>query len=180
MHFKSEFPFQKISFPFFKVEHPAAKMIAMAAGMMQQEVGDGTNFVVLLCGALLKEAEDLIRMGLKPVDVIEGNECLKIRKLWTVQGTFLIAMLFLCTGYEIALKKTLELLESDPDLVCAKVDDLKSKEQTVRAIRTALMSKLYGYEDDLAGMVFEACKKVMDEKNQVWSQTRISVSLSSG
>ena len=52
-------------------------MIAMAAGMMQQEVGDGTNFVVLLCGALLKEAEDLIRMGLKPVDVIEGNECLK-------------------------------------------------------------------------------------------------------
>jgi len=123
-----------------EVEHPAAKMIAMAAGMMQQEVGDGTNFVVLLCGALLKEAEDLIRMGLKPVDVIEG--------------------------YEIALKKTLELLESEPDLVCAKVDDLKSKEQTVRAIRTALMSKLYGYEDDLAGMVFEACKKVMDEKNQ--------------
>ena len=86
----------------------------------------------------------------------------------------------MCTGYEIALKKTLELLESEPDLVCAKVDDLKSKEQTVRAIRTALMSKLYGYEDDLAGMVFEACKKVMDEKNQVWSQTRISVSLSCG
>ena len=55
------------------MEHPAAKMIAMAAGMMQQEVGDGTNFVVLFCGALLKEAEDLIRMGLKPVDVIEGK-----------------------------------------------------------------------------------------------------------
>ena len=71
-----------------QVEHPAAKMIAMAAGMMQQEVGDGTNFVVLLCGALLKEAEDLIRMGLKPVDVIEGNECLNIRKLWMVQDTF--------------------------------------------------------------------------------------------
>jgi len=123
-----------------EVEHPAAKMIAMAAGMMQQEVGDGTNFVVLFCGALLKEAEDLIRMGLKPVDVIEG--------------------------YELALKKTLELLESDPEMVCAKIDDLKNKEETVRAIRTAIMSKLYGYEDDLAGMVFDACKKVMDEKNQ--------------
>ena len=59
--------------PVVQVEHPAAKMIAMAAGMMQQEVGDGTNFVVLFCGALLKEAEDLIRMGLKPVDVIEGK-----------------------------------------------------------------------------------------------------------
>ena len=69
-------------------------MIAMAAGMMQQEVGDGTNFVVLLCGALLKEAEDLIRMGLKPVDVIEGNECLKVRKLRMVQGTFLSQCFF--------------------------------------------------------------------------------------
>ena len=69
-------------------------------------------------------------------------------------------------GYELALKKTLELLESDPEMVCAKIDDLKNKEETVRAIRTAIMSKLYGYEDDLAGMVFDACKKVMDEKNQ--------------
>ena len=44
-------------------------------------------------------------------------------------------------------------------MICAKIDDLKNKEETVRAIRTALMSKLYGYEDELAGMVFEACKK---------------------
>ena len=85
---------KKNSFTYFQVEHPAAKMIAMAAGMMQQEVGDGTNFVVLLCGALLKEAEDLIRMGLKPVDVIEGNECLKVRKLRMVQGTFLSQCFF--------------------------------------------------------------------------------------
>ena len=29
--------------------------------MMEQEVGDGTNFVIILAGALLKEAEDLVR-----------------------------------------------------------------------------------------------------------------------
>ena len=28
--------------------------------MMEQEVGDGTNFVIVLAGALLKEAEDLV------------------------------------------------------------------------------------------------------------------------
>ena len=36
------------------------------------QVGDGTNFVILLAGALLAEAEDLIRMGIKPTEVAEG------------------------------------------------------------------------------------------------------------
>lgn len=30
--------------------------------MQEQEVGDGTNFVIILAGALLQEAEDLLRM----------------------------------------------------------------------------------------------------------------------
>jgi len=115
-----------------EIQHPAAKMMAMAAGMMQQEVGDGTNFVVLLCGALLKEAEELLRMGLKPCDVVEG--------------------------YEIALKKVLQLLEEE---VCAKADDLKAKEDVIKAIKTAVMSKLYGYEDELASLTFDACSQVM-------------------
>jgi len=117
-----------------EIEHPAAKMMAMAAAMMQQEVGDGTNFVVLFCGALLKEAEDLLRMGLKPCDVAEG--------------------------YELALTKSLEVLDES---VVANVDDLKKQEDVVKAIRTAVMSKLYGYEDELADLVFEACKKVMHD-----------------
>ena len=29
--------------------------------MMEQEVGDGTNFVIILAGELLKQAEDLVR-----------------------------------------------------------------------------------------------------------------------
>jgi len=118
-----------------EIEHPAAKMMAMAAGMMQQEVGDGTNLVVLLCGALLKEAEELLRMGLKPCDVAEG--------------------------YELALTKSLEVLADEA--VCGNVEDLRKQEDVIKAIRTAVMSKLYGYEDELAGFVFDACKKVMGE-----------------
>lgn len=30
--------------------------------MQEQEVGDGTNFVIILAGALLQEAEELLRM----------------------------------------------------------------------------------------------------------------------
>jgi len=37
-------------------------------------VGDGSNFVLVLAGALLEHAEDLLRMGLSPTEVIEGYE----------------------------------------------------------------------------------------------------------
>uniref|UniRef100_A0A8C5DCW2 T-complex protein 1 subunit theta n=1 Tax=Gouania willdenowi TaxID=441366 RepID=A0A8C5DCW2_GOUWI len=45
-----------------EVQHPAAKMIVMASHMQEQEVGDGTNFVLVFAGALLELAEDLLRM----------------------------------------------------------------------------------------------------------------------
>ena len=35
------------------VHHPAAKMIAQAAKMQENEVGDGTNFVISFAGELL-------------------------------------------------------------------------------------------------------------------------------
>ena len=33
-----------------EIEHPAAKMIVMASQMQEQEIGDGSNFVVCLAG----------------------------------------------------------------------------------------------------------------------------------
>uniref|UniRef100_A0A8C6Q3Y1 T-complex protein 1 subunit theta n=1 Tax=Nothobranchius furzeri TaxID=105023 RepID=A0A8C6Q3Y1_NOTFU len=53
-----------------EVQHPAAKMIVMASHMQEQEVGDGTNFVLVFAGALLELAEELLRMGLS---VSESN-----------------------------------------------------------------------------------------------------------
>ena len=38
------------------------------------QIGDGTNFVLVLAGALLEHAEDLLRMGLSPSEVIEGYQ----------------------------------------------------------------------------------------------------------
>ncbi len=57
---------------FLQVQHPAAKMIVMASHMQEQEVGDGTNFVLVFAGALLELAEELLRMGLS---VSEVNKC---------------------------------------------------------------------------------------------------------
>lgn len=54
------------------VTHPAAKLIVMAAKMQEDEVGDGTNFVVTFAGELLKQSEELINMGLHPSDILTG------------------------------------------------------------------------------------------------------------
>ena len=43
------------------MEHPAAKMMILGSQMQENEVGDATNFVIILAGQLLKQAEDLIR-----------------------------------------------------------------------------------------------------------------------
>lgn len=41
----------------------------MASHMQEQEVGDGTNFVLVFAGALLELAEELLRMGLSVSEV---------------------------------------------------------------------------------------------------------------
>lgn len=75
------------------VEHPAAKLMILASQMQEAEVGDGTNFVVILCGALLEASEELLRMGVNVSDI--------------------------CEGFEKALDKALELL---PTLSCYEVE----------------------------------------------------------
>jgi T-complex protein 1 subunit theta len=55
-----------------EVEHPAAKILVLACTMMQQEIGDGSNFVLVLAGELLSLAESLIQMGLHTTDIIRG------------------------------------------------------------------------------------------------------------
>lgn len=56
--------FRCLNSNFYQVQHPAAKMIVMASHMQEQEVGDGTNFVLVFAGALLELAEELLRIGL--------------------------------------------------------------------------------------------------------------------
>jgi len=117
------------------VEHPAAKLIVLASHMQEQEVGDGTNFVIVFAGALLEAAEELLRMGLTAAEVTDG--------------------------YEKALKKSLEIL---PSLSCYEVKDFRDESQVLKAIRASVMSKQYGNEDFLAKLITQACVAVLPEK----------------
>jgi len=117
------------------VEHPAAKLMILASQMQENEVGDATNFVIIFCGALLRQSEELIRMGLKPTEVAEG--------------------------YEIALEKAMEVMET---LSCYEVKNTKDEVAVKKAIKTAVMSKQYGNEDFITGLISKACMSILPEQ----------------
>jgi T-complex protein 1 subunit theta len=116
-----------------EVAHPAAKLLVMAAQAQEHEIGDGTNFVVTFGGELLGNAEELIRDGLHPSEIIEG--------------------------YEKALGKTLEWLE---ELVIpgSETLDVRDKAAVAARLKGTLSSKQFGYEALLAETCASACVDV--------------------
>jgi len=69
------------------VVHPAAKLVVMASQQQEAEMGDATNMVIVLCGEMLKKAEELLRMGLKTSDVVQGFETAQREALRCLDGT---------------------------------------------------------------------------------------------
>lgn len=54
------------------VDNAAAKVLVDIAKVQDDEVGDGTTSVAVLCGELLRQAEDLVSQRLHPQTIIEG------------------------------------------------------------------------------------------------------------
>ncbi|XP_034829158.1 T-complex protein 1 subunit theta [Maniola hyperantus] len=117
------------------VEHPAARLMVLASQMQDAEVGDGTNFVIVISGALLEAADELLRLGVTTTEIAEG--------------------------YERALDKCLEIL---PDLVCHEIKDCKNVEDVIKCIKPAIMSKQYGNEDFIASLVARASVAILPDK----------------
>ncbi|MFQ6135516.1 MAG: TCP-1/cpn60 chaperonin family protein, partial [Nitrososphaerales archaeon] len=54
------------------VQHPAAKMMVEISKATDQEVGDGTTSAVVLAGALLEQAEDLLDKDVHSTVIVDG------------------------------------------------------------------------------------------------------------
>ncbi|KAF7087552.1 hypothetical protein CFC21_090732 [Triticum aestivum] len=119
-----------------EVQHPAAKLLVLAARAQQEETGDGANLTISFAGELLGKAEELIRMGLHPSEII--------------------------TGYTKAINKTLGILE---DLVEKGSEnmDVRNKEEVVLRMKSAVASKIFGQEDLLCPLIADACIQVCPE-----------------
>ncbi|KAH8826807.1 chaperonin Cpn60/TCP-1 family [Flagelloscypha sp. PMI_526] len=115
-----------------EVVHPAAKLLVMASQAQESEMGDSTNLVLIFAGELLKKSEQLLIMGLHPSEVIHG--------------------------YELALVKALSELEK---LTTFSLPSPLTQSSLATALKPAIASKQYGYEDVLAGLVAEASLSVM-------------------
>ncbi|GAO46975.1 hypothetical protein SAICODRAFT_29809 [Saitoella complicata NRRL Y-17804] len=55
-----------------EVEHQIAKLLVQLSKSQDDEIGDGTTGVVVLAGALLEQAEDLIDKGIHPIRIADG------------------------------------------------------------------------------------------------------------
>jgi T-complex protein 1 subunit delta len=58
-----------------EVIHPTAKMLVEISKAQDIEAGDGTTSVVVIAGALLKAAQDLLNKGLHPTQISDGFQC---------------------------------------------------------------------------------------------------------
>ena len=56
------------------VQHPAAKMMVEVAKSVDNEVGDGTTSSVVLAGALIEKAEELIDKNVHPTVIVDGYQ----------------------------------------------------------------------------------------------------------
>lgn len=132
-----------------EVEHPAAKLLLMASQQQEKEHGDGTNLVVLLAGELLAAAEELLRIGIRPAQIVEG--------------------------YEMAYRRAMELLEAET-MACRRVESFAAElkkcggDQSASAsadssppllstlVKSVVGSKQFGYEQLLTRLTLDAVK----------------------
>ncbi|KAI9092612.1 chaperonin Cpn60/TCP-1 family [Phlyctochytrium arcticum] len=57
-----------------EVDHQIAKLLVQLSSSQDDEIGDGTTGVVVLAGALLEQAEELLDKGLHPIRIADGFE----------------------------------------------------------------------------------------------------------
>jgi T-complex protein 1 subunit epsilon len=56
------------------VDNQIAKLMVELSRSQDYEIGDGTTGVVVMAGALLEQAEQLLERGIHPIRVAEGYE----------------------------------------------------------------------------------------------------------
>lgn len=56
------------------VDNQIAKLLVELSRSQDYEIGDGTTGVVVMAGALLEQAENLLERGIHPIRIAEGYE----------------------------------------------------------------------------------------------------------
>lgn len=73
------------------VDHEIAKLMVQLSQSQDDEIGDGTTGVVVLAGALLEQAEQLLDKGIHPIRIADGFELaaqFAVKHLETIADSF--------------------------------------------------------------------------------------------
>eukprot|EP00093_Oithona_nana_P000665 00665.XXX_2786_255_1 [CDS] Oithona nana genome sequencing. len=128
------------------VDHQIAKLMVQLSQSQDDEIGDGTTGVVVLCGALLEQAEALIDKGIHPIRIADGFELAAkcaVDHLDTVADTFeinpenpenLIEMAMTTLGSKIINKCHRQMAEIAVNAVLA-VADIEHKDVNFELIK---------------------------------------------
>ncbi|XP_020208077.1 T-complex protein 1 subunit theta [Cajanus cajan] len=131
-----------------EVQHPAAKVLVLAGKAQQEEIGDGANLTISFAGELLQGAEELIRMGLHPSEII--------------------------SGYTKAINKTVQILDELVEDGSENMD-VRDKEQVVSRMKAAVASKQFGQEDSICSLVTDACIQVCPKNPAIFNVDNVRV-----
>jgi len=116
------------------VDHQVAKLMVQLSQSQDDEIGDGTTGVVVLCGALLEQAEHLIDKGIHAIRIADG--------------------------FELASQCAIKNLEKIADEF--KIDPTQT-ENLVRTAKTTLGSKIINKcHDQMARIAVDAVMAVAD------------------
>lgn len=116
------------------VVHPAAKIMSDIAKAQDDEVGDGTTSVVLICGEILKAAKGFIEEGMSPQIIIK------------------------------AYKKAQAFIISHLEELSEKVDSKSRRDTLIKCAETSLNSKLLAhYRTFFAEIVVDAVARLEDD-----------------
>lgn len=119
------------------IQHPAAKMMVEVAKTQDNEAGDGTTSAVIITGALLSKAEDLIEKNVHPTVIIDG--------------------------YRKAADKALETVEK----IAISVSQKDLKEYMKKVAMTSMASKLVAeHREQLADIAAQAVLHVAEKTNE--------------
>lgn len=120
------------------VDNAAAKVLVDISKTQDEEVGDGTTSVAVLCGELLREAERLIDLRIHPQVIIEG--------------------------WRMALVLARDALENSAQ--DHSKDSTKFREDLLNIAKTTLSSKLLTVEKDhFAQLAVDAVLRLKDSNN---------------
>jgi len=116
------------------VDHQVAKLMVQLSQSQDDEIGDGTTGVVVLCGALLEQAEHLLDKGIHAIRIADG--------------------------FELAAQASIKNLDKIADEF--KID-LKDTSNLVKTAKTTLGSKIINKcHDKMANIAVDAIMAVAD------------------